>query len=213
MQVWRLTDDGHDHRVEADPGLSRTIRWYVDDELVAEKKAMEDKVRISSPAGELEVRFSSLGAPRRATLSELPGGTDLVPDPGSRADLYEQRLRDHPTRYALIATVGGVAKVVVPILLAVLATRFVFSLDLPLPDLPDLPTPNLPSIPWPSIPWPDWSLPGWVRWALDKVKYVWPIVLALVIARAEIRRRRQQDEKRGAAAVDRRETRNGPQED
>lgn len=208
MQVWRLTVEGRDHRVEADPGLSRRIRWYVGDELVAEKKAMEDKLRLSSPEGELEVRFSGLGAPRRATLGTYPGGTDLVPDPGSKADQYEQRVREHPTRYAVIATVGGVAKVVVPILLAVLAARFAFSLDLdlPRPDLPDLPTPDLPSIPLPSIPWPDWSLPGWVRWTLDKAKYVWPIVLAFVIARAEIRRRRQQDEKR----QDRSDTRTNP---
>lgn len=201
VQVWRLTDDGRDHRVEADPGMSRRIRWYVDDELVAERKAMEDRVRLSSPAGELEVRFSGLGAPRRATLGTFPGGTDLVPDPGSKADAYEQRVREHPTRYAVIATVGGVARVVVPILLAVLAARFALSLDLPrpnlpLPDLPSIPAPDLPTIPWPSIPWPDWSLPGWVGEVLDKAKYVWPVVLAFVLARAEIRRRKQQDERR-----------------
>jgi hypothetical protein len=56
--------------------------------------------------------------------------------------------------------------------------------NLPLPDLPDLP----------SIPWPGLELPGWVREVLDKAKYVWPVVLAYVLARAEIRRRRKQDE-------------------
>lgn len=199
MQVWRLTVDGRDHRVEAGTGLSHEVRWYVDDELVAEKKAMDDKLKLSSAVhGELEVRYSGLGAPRRATLGAWPGGDDLVPDPGSKADLYEQRVREHPQRYAIIATVGGVAKVVVPILLAVLAARFAFSfdVDLPLPDLPSIPTPDLPSIPWPSIPWPDWSLPGWVTAVLDKATYVWPIVLAYVIARAEIRRRKEQDAKR-----------------
>lgn len=213
MQVWRLTVDGHDHRVEADTGVTHRVRWYVDDELVAEKKAMEDKLRLSSGVGELEVRFSGLGAPRRATLGSFLDGTDLVPDPGSKAALHEQRVREHPRRYAVVATVGGAAKVVVPILLAVLAARFAFSFDLPTPDLPSLPVPDLPSLPLPSIPWPDWELPGWVRSVLDKAKYVWPIVLAYVVARAEIRRRRQQDAKRPAPPVDRRDTRNGPPED
>ena len=42
--------------------------------------------------------------------------------------------------------------------------------------------------------WPDWSLPGWVREVLDKAKYVLPVIIAFVLARAEIRRRRTQDE-------------------
>ena len=42
--------------------------------------------------------------------------------------------------------------------------------------------------------WPDWSLPGWVREVLDKAKYVVPVIIAFVLARAEIRRRRTQDE-------------------
>ena len=41
-------------------------------------------------------------------------------------------------------------------------------------------------------------LPDWVRWLLDKVKYVWPIAVAYVLARAEINRRRKQDELRRA---------------
>lgn len=57
-------------------------------------------------------------------------------------------------------------------------------------------TPDLPDLPWPDIPWPDLRLPDWVRWLLDEAKYVWPVVLAYVLARAEINRRRKQDELR-----------------
>jgi hypothetical protein len=39
-----------------------------------------------------------------------------------------------------------------------------------------------------------------VRWLLDKAKYVWPVLLAYVLARAEINRRRKQDELRRAQA-------------
>ena len=89
---------------------------------------------------------------------------------------------------------------VVPILLTLVTIRFAVKLP-----FPDLPTPNLPSVPWPSIPLPDlpdWRLPDWLRWLLDKAKYVWPVVLAYVIARAEIKRRRHQDERRQAAERD-----------
>ena len=56
------------------------------------------------------------------------------------------------------------------------------------------------AIPLPDLP--DWQLPDWLRWLLDKLKYIWPIVLAYVLARAEIKRRRQQDERRRAAERD-----------
>lgn len=201
-QVWRLSVDGREHRVEADPGTSRRLRWYVDDELVAEKKSMEEKVKIDSPAGRLQVRFSTLGAPRRATLADDADGHDLVPEPGSAAARYEDKVRAHPERYALLQTVGGVGKVVVPIVLASLLARFVFSLpislpSIPSPDLPSLPRPDLPSLPLPDLP--SWSAPGWVEQILDVAHYIWPVVLAFVFARAEIRRRRRQDEKRARA--------------
>jgi hypothetical protein len=203
-QVWRLSAGASTHRVEADPGFVRRVRWYVDGELVAEKRATEDKVRLESDAGRVELRFGTLGGPRRATL--LRAGTDgdldldLVPDPGSPAARHEDRLRAHPHRYAALQTAGGVAKVVVPIVLATVLARFAFSLPWPtwspdLPDLPDLPRPDLP---WdPDLPdLPSWSLPGWVRWVLEHAKYVWPVVLAFVLAKAEVDRRRRQDAKR-----------------
>jgi hypothetical protein len=203
-QVWRLSVGGHEHRVEADPGTSRRLRWYVDDELVAEKRSMDERVRIESPAGRMLVRFTTLGAPRRATLADDADGHDLLPDPGSPAARFEDKVRAHPERYALLQTVGGVGKVVVPIVLASLLARLVFSLPIdlpaiPSPDLPSLPSPDLPSIPFPDLPLPDlqaWSAPGWVEQVLDVAHYIWPVVLAFVLARAEIRRRRRQDEKR-----------------
>lgn len=216
-QVWTLEHEGRQHRVVAGGGMAHEVRWYVDDELLAEKKAWEDKLTVEAPGHKLRVVFSGLGAPRRATLydgeAEVQaltglGGVDLVPEAGSKAAAYEDKVREHPTRYALIATVGGVAKVVVPILLTLVAVRFAVRIpwpDVPFPDLPDLPSVPWPDIPWPdlpSIPFPDVSVPDWVRWLLDKVKYVWPVVLAFVIARAEIKRRRDQDAKRKAAEQD-----------
>jgi hypothetical protein len=106
-----------------------------------------------------------------------------------------------------VLALGGVAKIVVPIILAALAARLAFALPLPDWDLPRIPWPDLPSIPrpdLPSIPWPDWSMPGWLAWLLAKVQYVWPLLLAYVLARGEIRRRRQQDELRASRLGERR---------
>ena len=215
-QSWTLDQDGRHHRVSASGSTTHQVRWLVDDEAVADKKAWEDKVTLTAERfGTVVVRFSGLGKARRATLFDADeetqalagvGGVDLVPEPGSAAAAYEDRVRLHPTRYALIATVGGVAKVVVPLLLGLLVVRFAIDVDWPdlpfpdLPDLPDIPWPDLPNIPFPDLP--DVRLPDWLRWLLDKVKYVWPIVLAYVLARAEIRRRRDQDRKRQETAAE-----------
>lgn len=198
-QVWELVIDGRAHLVEARGSVSHRVRWYVDGELVAEKKATEDKLRLSSGDGSgigdrggLEVRFSGLGHGVRATVD----GIDLDPEPGSKAAAYEEKVRAHPRRYAAIQTLGGVAKVVLPILVALLIARLAVRVRLPdwdLPDIPwpDVPWPDLPSIPWPDLP--DITVPDWLVWVLDKTEYVVPVVIAVVLARAEIRRRRRQD--------------------
>ncbi|NPC97086.1 hypothetical protein [Nocardioides sp. zg-DK7169] len=228
-QAWDLaTADGH-HRVEVSGTVSRQVRWLHDGVVVARKKSMEDKIRVKpgdgldeeerarlpEGLGMVGVLFTRLGRPRRATLyaadeaSELTsltglGGIDLDPEPGSRAAAYEDKVLAHPRRYAAIQTATGVATVLVPILVAALLARLALSVSWPDWDLPSIPWPNwsLPTIPWPdlpSIPWPDWSMPAWLSWVLDNASYVWPVVLAYVLARAEVRRRRQQAERRAAA--------------
>ncbi len=72
------------------------------------------------------------------------------------------------------------------------------TIAIPWPDW-NLPSIPWPSIPWPSIPWPDWDLPelpAWLKALLEKLKYVWPVVLAFGLAHAEVKRRRRQDERR-----------------
>lgn len=218
-QVWTLDHQGRTHRVEASGAASHQVRWLVDGELVTEKQAWEEKLTLDgAECGRVVVRFSTFGKARRATLFDADedaqalagiGGVDLVPEAGSPASAYEDRIRLHPQRYAAIATLVGVAKVVVPLLVGLLAIRLAVSIpwpDLPFPNLPDIPWPDLPSIPVPDLP--DVRLPDWLRWLLDKVKYVWPIVLAYVLARAEINRRRKQDELRRAPGSTESEERN-----
>ena len=217
-QLWEVTDGGERHRVEVTGEVVRTLRWWVEDELVVEKRSMEDKLAVTRQGGQtLRVRYSSLGAPRRASLYAdhatalvRAGGVDLVPEEGSRAALWERRVIEHPRRHTLLATVGAAAGVVVPILLLAVLLPLLGRIpwpdvDLPLPDLPSIPRPDLPSIPWPDITLPGWLLPGWVRWVLDRAPYVVPIVIAFVVARSEVRRRRQQLVQREERATDRRE--------
>ncbi len=204
VQVWTLTVSGAAHRVEATPGVRHFAEWYVDGERVAARGGMEGKLRLTSEDhGTLEVRYGGLGGPRRATL----GGLDLEPEPGSPAARFEDRVRGRPHLYAAVQTAGGVARVVVPILLTLLAVRFALSFDWP--DLPDLPSPDLPDLPdlpsLPGIPLPDVTLPGWVRWVLEHAKYVGPILVAWWLARAEIKRRREQDALRAAGSGEREE--------
>lgn len=239
---WNISAAGRRHRVEILGASTRTVTWYVDDQLVAQKKSSQDDLHLqpgdgldtggSTPGGSsvkppslnrasseatglerpdvgiIHARFTGLGRPKRVTWHPgqgdvsttaramvATGGIDLDPAPGSPAALRAERIRRHPHRYAAVALAGGIAKVGIPVLLGFLAVRFTVSL--PWPDL------NLPSIPWPdwdlpSIPWPDWDLPywaapAWVTWLVDHVRYVWPIILAGLFARTEIKRQRQQD--------------------
>lgn len=234
-QRWDLAVAGLHHRVEViDHALSREISWYVDDELVAQKKTSEDNVELEpgkglesphpaadsedpDPRGALGLKFTTLGRPRRVTWYEPDddvgaaahavlgtGGIDLVPEPGSKAALYEQKMRDHPRRYAAQRVAVALIGVVLPLLLGLIAVRFAVSIpwpDLKLPSLPDLPSIPWPDISLPSIPWPDWQLPEWLRWLLNHLKYLWPIALALLLALGEIDRRKKQDKLRAERAA------------
>ncbi|MET1008274.1 MAG: hypothetical protein ABWX96_22195 [Propionibacteriaceae bacterium] len=206
-----------------DAGFSRRVVWLVDGEQVASRKAGEERLRITPDddgqgLGALALRFPSLVGPTRrvtwyggsgdldaaAEAAIGLGGLDFEPEPGSAPARREARIREHPRRYAATQTAAGVAKVVVPLVLIFLLSKLALSVDwpdlprIPWPDLPQIPWPDIawPSIPWPNIPWPDWSLPAlpeWVREVLDKLKYVWPVIVAFVLARAEVDRRRKQD--------------------
>lgn len=210
MQVWERTVAGRHHRVEAEGSVRRRQRWYVDGELVAEKRSVEDSVELQDEdrpeLGAVKVKFSALGSPRRASVHDdvigaITGvdGTDLVPEEGSPAALHEERLLAHPNRYAAQKAGIAIAVIAVPALLGLLARLFP-DFEIPLPDLPSIPWPDidLPSIPWPDIDLPiprlDLEVPGWVRQVLDVLGYVWPVALAFLLARGEVNRRRKRDE-------------------
>lgn len=220
-QVFELTVGGRHHRVETSvgDGWANEATWSVDGEQVATKKSSsEDNLYLSPPKdheladdlGAVRVRFTVMSKPIRATWFEGSrekasaasylgaGGIDLVPEPGSPAALREDRMRANPRLYAARHVAGGVAKVVGPIIALAILAWLLARVSWPDWDLP-WPQLDLPTIPWPELPaisLPAWDPPDWVRWVLDKVKYVWPVLLGLWLARREIRRRREQDELR-----------------
>lgn len=197
-QRWESTIDGHRVRVDAvDAGLGRRVVWRIDGVAVAERTSGAERLHLAAEGeGRMEMRFTRLGRGRRATLHPPDGGAavDLEPEPGSRAARYEERARLHPRRHEALAVAGAVAGVVLPVLLALVAVRFAISLPFPHLGLPSIPRPDLPRVPLPDLP--DWSPPGWVRATLDAARYVVPVLIAWGIARAEIRRRREQDRRR-----------------
>lgn len=191
-----------------EPESPETDETEADDEPVGAIRVKRtwtgDARRVSwfAPTKTLGVRISA----KTAAHTDV-GGLDLDPDPGSPAALREERVRRHPRLYAARHVVGGVAKVVVPIVAVWLLARLAFSVPLPSIPWPDIPWPDidLPSIPWPSIDLPsislprlDWEPPGWLQVVVDNAKYVVPVLIGIGFAYGETRRRRKQDERKAA---------------
>ena len=205
--------DGRTHWVEARrEGIHWQVAWYVDTDLVGLTTSADARIRVTPDdgvdLGSIGVRFSR-GVPRRATYygpgdaGEVGsmtgiGGTDLVPEPGSAAADHEDRVGAHPLRHALLTVLGAITKVLVPLLFLLLVPRLLGGVPWPEWDLPSIPTPD--------VRWPEIDLPDGVWAVLDRSKYVAPIVIAVVLAGTDLRRRRRQ----GARRRDRRTERNAP---
>lgn len=107
----------------------------------------------------------------------------------------------YPRLYAyrhVAGAVGGVllAIVGVTVFLKTVAGDIVRAVVAWLPDvrLPDIDFPDLPipSIPFPDLP--DVTLPGWAGSIVDVAKYVVPVLIALAVTQAEIKRRAEKDD-------------------
>lgn len=216
---WLLTWESAEHAVEIDDaGLGRRITWTIDGEEIATTKTSDDKVVLDGhERGAIAVRLPTfIGPARRVTWwdgdTELGaaaaaltgiGGVDLDPEPGSKAAVREEWIRAHPRKYAAQRTAVAVAGVAVPLIMLWLLAQ------IPIPEI-DWPDWDInipwPDFPWPDIPWPtislpefslfDFTVPEWVKAVADKAKYVWPVVLAAVLANREVARRRRQDERK-----------------
>ena len=215
---WLLRREGSQHVLEIDDaGLGRRLTWTVDGTEVAVRRTSDERVVLTAEGnavGALAVRLPAfVGPARRVTWYDDEvrahagfGGLDLDPEPGSKAAAREAWIRAHPHLHATRRTAVAAAGVLVPLLVLWLLSRLVLpAIPWPDVDLPSIPLPDLPRLPWPdialpSIPWPDLpDLPDLPQWVEDAAKLVGPVLLAFFLARGEVRRRRQQDERKAAA--------------
>ncbi|WP_249523398.1 hypothetical protein [Modestobacter marinus] len=127
--------------VAATKSSEDTVRLEPGDRLKGEDDVRPDDqpAAVEPDVGSVTVQFTALGKPKRATWYPPAGGAavraalgtggiDLEPETGSPAALREERIRQHPRRYAVLAVAGGVAKVVLPLLLGLLAVRLTVAL-------------------------------------------------------------------------------------
>ncbi len=148
------------------------LQLRIDGELVAEVKPNGAKTVVEGDGVEVRVVMPWHGVSiTRAELVTVGGPVRLAPAPGSAAARREELERRRPGLYAA----RHVAKGVLQALLAIVGIGFAIRLlpDISLPvDVPDLPLPDV-----------GLDMPGWL-------KVVFPVLLGVVIALREWRRRR-----------------------
>lgn len=224
---WMLTHEGVAHEVEiTDKGIQRSAAWRIDGTEVASKATSDKRLVLEGgERGAVGLRLPEFVGPARRVTFYSPdtegvggastaahaglGGLDFDPEPGSAAAKREEWIRAHPNLHSLRRTLTAAAGIALPFFIAWLLSKIVLpSVSIPWPDW---------DIPWPTIPWPDWSIswpdwdipwpelnlppaPPWVGTLLDVLKIVVPILIAFVVARMELRRRRAQDERKKLAA-------------
>ena len=143
-----------------------------------------------------------------AGLGSLAAGERhlFVPPPGSFAARMLIFQRNHPRLYASRHVVLAVGKVAAALLGLALFVRLLLQpvLEWVTDRLPDI---DLPSIPWPDIQWPDLPLPDidlpelavpvWLRVIIGTAKFWLPVLIAIGVAVAEVRRRRAKARRAG----------------
>jgi hypothetical protein len=135
----------------------------------------------------------------RFRILTAAGRHPFAPPRGSFAARLLAWQRKHPRLHASRHVVLAVGKVAAALLGLGLLVRLLLQpvLDWITARLPNI---NLPSIPWPSIPWPDIGLPDidlpdlalpiWLRVIIGTAKFWLPVLIAIGVAVAEVRRRR-----------------------
>jgi len=135
-------------------------------------------------------------------------GTEFTAPPGTIAGRVQEWGNRHPDLYATRHVVMAIGQT----LLGIIGFSAIFfgllpSIPWPAVALPEIPLPHiavpalpLPEIALPAIPLPDVTVPritppAWLEPLLGVLKYVSPIIIALVIAVREARHRRQRRER------------------
>jgi hypothetical protein len=178
--AFTIEHDGR--RVEVVPYSSLKkdcVQLRVDGELVAEAKPNGADTVVAGDGVEVRVVMPWHGVSiTRAELVSPDGPLRLAPAPGSTAARRDQLERERPGLYAARHVAKGVAQALAAIIGIGFAIRLLPDISLPI-DLPDIPAPDI-----------DLEAPGWLKAILGS-KAIWlPVILGLVIALREWRRRR-----------------------
>jgi hypothetical protein len=172
-------------RIEVVPESTLTkdrVRLLIDGEPVAEAKPNRADTVIAGDGVEVHVVMPWHGVTiTRAELVGADGPIRLAPEPGSAAARRERLERERPGLYAARHVAKGVAQALAAVIGIGFAIRLLPDISLPI-DLPEMP---LPDIDPPSLEPPDWLA------AILSSKAIWlPMILGVVIALREWRRRR-----------------------
>ena len=178
--TFSIEHDGR--RVEVVPYSSLKkdcVQLRVDGELVAEAKPNGADTVVEGDGVEVHVVMPWHGVSiTRAELVSADGPLRLTPAPGSTAARRDELERERPGLYAARHVARGVAQALVAIIGIGFAIRLLPDISLPV-DLPDIPLPDV-----------DLDAPGWLK-AILASKAIWlPVILGVVIALREWRRRR-----------------------
>ncbi len=216
--------DSH-HTVEVEFGwFTHTISWTIDAEEVARVATSDDrkilvadgralalrvqKARIGDTLRRVEVFAGETDAAAQLRATSGLGGTDLEPEPGSRAARRAQRMVAHPLRYTVERGLAAAGSIAASLLAIWMVAQLLGALPWPEVSLPKLPAVHLPTL----IDLPDIDLPtivdlpttpAWVERVASLIGMAVPIVGALVGARLEIARRQRSRARAAGGGVDR----------
>ena len=194
-------------------GIQTIVRLFRDGDLVAEQRGMDSNVTLRTAEHTVVVKVGPFGGISQALL--LPADADpkeaqkLGAEFTAPAGTFARRVQEwgnrHPDLYASRHVVIAIGQTI----LGIIGFSAIFfgllpsipwpniSVDVPLPQvsLPNISLP-IPEIPLPTIPLPDITLPhitppGWLEPLFSALKYLSPIVIALVIAIREAKHRHQ----------------------
>ena len=171
-------------------GLQTRLRLLVDGEQVGVARPKAGKTTVEGGGVRVVAQLTPLGSISSAEIRvEGEEPVPLDPAPGSRAARREAFARRHPKLFAARHVGKGIGQVLLPLLGIGLLLNLLPDISIDA-DLPDVPRPDLPSIPFPDIDAPD--LPGWLEAILKTSHYWMPILIGVVIAIVEARKRRRQ---------------------
>ena len=122
--------------------------------------------------------------------SAVSAQPDAPPPAETRSERFARR---HPQLYALRHVAKGVGKAAAALIGIGLLLQLLPAIPWPDIDLPEIPWPDIlwPDIPWPAIDLPE--APAWLRAILEAKKYWLPILIGIVLAVRELRKRRERD--------------------